>query len=385
MRFAGLVRSYEICEQKRIQAMAKKTTFLNIIPSGDTATILLYGDVGDGEKVDSSRVVGELLAVSTTYQHIAVRINSRGGDVFEGMAIYNALKQTEGDVKIYIDGLAASIAAVIALCGKPLYMSPYAKLMLHNVSGGTYGNAEELRQVAAQMEALQGNLAEMIAKRCGMTADEVKARYMDGSDHWIAAEEAVEMGLADGLFDMEAPGTAPQTTEEIYNYFNNRLYEPIKNKDMALIDDIQAIPSFKDKRDSSAVVAHIRELENKAVKAEALEQANAQYKAQLAELKKKETEAVVDKAIADGKISQDQKAVFMSLMESDRAHTEELLKSMPATQKRAAAVFQDKSGELTGKSWDELDKAGKLGELKAQDMAAFKALYKQKFGVDYQE
>lgn len=365
--------------------MSKKHTFLNIIPSGDTATILLYGDVGDGEKVESSRVVSELLAVSTTYQHIAVRINSRGGDVFEGMAIYNALKQTEGDVTIYVDGLAASIAAVIALCGKPLYMSPYAKLMLHNVSGGTYGNAEELRQVASQMEALQGNLAEMIAQRCGMTADEVKARYMDGSDHWIDAEDAVEMGLADGLFDMEAAGTAPQTTEEIYNYFNNRLYEPNKDKDMALIDDIQAIPSFKDTRDSSAVVAHIRELENKAVKAEALEQANAQYKAQLAELKKKETEAVVDKAIADGKITKEQKAVFMSLMASDREHTEELLKSMPATQKRAADVFQDKSGDLTGKSWDELDKAGKLGELKAKNMAAFKDLYKQKFGVDYQE
>lgn len=365
--------------------MAKKTTFLNIIPSGDTATILLYGDVGDGEKVDSGRVVSELLALSSTYQHIAVRINSRGGDVFEGMAIYNALRQADGDVKIYVDGLAASIAAVIALCGKPLYMSPYAKLMLHNVSGGTYGNAEELRQVAAQMETLQGNLAEMIAKRCGMTADEVKTAYMDGSDHWIDAEDAVEMGLADGLFDIDEPSTVPQTTDEIYNYFNNRLDEPIKDKDMALIDDIQAIPSFKDKSDSSAVVAHIKELENKAVKADALEKANAQYKAQLTELKKKETEAVVDKAIADGKISKEQKTVFMSLMESDREHTEELLKSMTATRMRAADVFQDKSGGFAGKSWDELDKAGKLGELKAQDMAAFKNLYKQKFGVDYQE
>ena len=141
--------------------MSKKNTFLNIIPSGGTATILLYGDVGDGEKVDSGRVVSELLALSSTYQHIAVRINSRGGDVFEGVAIYNALRQADGDVKIYVDGLAASIAAVIALCGKPLYMSPYAKLMLHNVSGGTYGNAEELRQVASQREPCRDDSQEM--------------------------------------------------------------------------------------------------------------------------------------------------------------------------------------------------------------------------------
>lgn len=363
----------------------RKNVFLNIIPDGDTATVLLYGDIGDGDKVDSGRVVSELLALGSTYQHIAVRINSRGGDVFEGMAIYNTLKQSEGDVKIYVDGLAASMAAVIALCGKPLYMSPYAKLMIHQVSGGSYGTVEELRKTADMMESLQGNLAEMIAKRCGMTVDEVKTTYMNGGDHWIDAKEAVDMGLADGLFDMEEPAAVPQTTEEIYNYFNNRLEEPIKSKDMALIDDIQAIPSFKDKSDSSAVVAHIKELENKAVKADALEKANAQYKAQLTELKKKETEAVVDKAIADGKITKEQKAVFMSLMESDREHTEELLKSMTATRMRAADVFQDKSGGFAGKSWDELDKAGKLGELKAQDMAAFKNLYKEKFGVDYQE
>ena len=95
---------------------------------------------------------------------------------------------------------------------------------------------------------------------------------------------------------------------------------------------------------------------------------------------------MVDKAIADGKISKEQKTVFMSLMASDREHTEELLASLHGNQRRAADVFQDRgSGSFAGKSWDELDKAGKLGELKAQDMAAFKNLYKEKFGVDYQE
>ena len=86
------------------------------------------------------------------------------------MAIYNALRNSKGDITIFIDGVAASIAAIIALCGKPLYMSPYAKLMLHNVSGGTYGNASELRLMADQMEELQNNLATMIAGRLGMEA-----------------------------------------------------------------------------------------------------------------------------------------------------------------------------------------------------------------------
>lgn len=111
--------------------------FFNVIPGDGSAALLLYGDIGDGYKVESGRIVSELLALQAQYKKIDVRINSRGGDVFSGMAIYNALRQSKSDITIYIDGVAASIAAIIALCGKPLYMSPYAKLMLHSVSGGT--------------------------------------------------------------------------------------------------------------------------------------------------------------------------------------------------------------------------------------------------------
>ena len=111
--------------------------FFNVIPGDGSAALLLYGDIGDGYKVESGRIVSELLALQAQYKKIDVRINSRGGDVVSGMAIYNALRQSKSDITIYIDGVAASIAAIIALCGKPLYMSPYAKLMLHSVSGGT--------------------------------------------------------------------------------------------------------------------------------------------------------------------------------------------------------------------------------------------------------
>lgn len=147
--------------------------FFNIIPEEDRATILLYGDIGEGDKVESGRIVSELLSLQSRYRRIDVRINSRGGDVFSGMAIYNTLRRSKSEIAIYVDGLAASIAAIIALCGKPLHMSPYAKLMLHSVSGGTWGNASVLRQTADQMERLQKDLAEMIAGRCGMEPADV--------------------------------------------------------------------------------------------------------------------------------------------------------------------------------------------------------------------
>lgn len=362
--------------------------FFNIIPGKDSAALLLYGDIGDGYKVESGRIVSELLALQAQYSKIDVRINSRGGDVFSGMAIYNALRQSKSDITIYIDGVAASIAAIIALCGKPLYMSPYAKLMLHSVSGGTWGNASVLRQTADQMEQLQKDLANMIAGRCGMKAKDVQAKYFDEKDHWIDAKEAVDMKLCDGIYDMETTERQPMTTDEIYNYFNNRLVsEPQNQNDMALIDDIKAIPSFSDKEDASAIVAHIRAMENTVTKVHALQKANDAYKEQIENMQKKEVESFLDKAESDGKITKEQRPAMERLMNSDRKATEELINSMRPTPPAKRAVdfisHEDGKGGFENKTWDQLDKENLLAELKSKDKTLFCAKFKERFGTDY--
>jgi ATP-dependent Clp endopeptidase proteolytic subunit ClpP len=365
------------------------TKYFNIIPGEGSAILLLYGDIGDGYKVESGRIVSELIALQSQYGKIDVRINSRGGDVFSGMAIYNALRQSKSDITIYIDGVAASIAAIIALCGKPLYMSPYAKLMLHSVSGGTWGNASVLRQTADQMEQLQKDLANMIAGRCGMKAKDVQAKYFDEKDHWIDAPEAVEMKLCDGIYDMATTEEQPKTAEEIYNFFNNRLvFEPQNSQEMALIDDIKAIPSFSDKEDASAIVAHIKALENKATKVDALQLANDAYKTQIADLQAKEVDAFLNTAVSEGKITKEQIPTMKKLMISDRAAAEELINSMKVQGGARAVDFIDQGGAKTsfeGKTWDQLDKENRLADLKAQNKQLFCSLYKDKFGIDYKE
>lgn len=366
------------------------TRFFNIIPGDGEVAVLLYGDVGDGQKVDSARVVGELLDLSARYRKIDVRINSCGGDVFSGIAIYNALRTSKADVTIYVDGVAASIAGVIALCGKPLYMSPYARLMLHAVSGGTYGSAGELRKTAEAMDALQDDLARMVAGRCGMDAKDVAARYFDGADHWIGAREAVDMGLADGIYDMEAAqGEAPGTPEEIYAYFTNRLLSQPQNKDdMALIDSLRAIPQFEGVADEQAALARARELSNKAAKADALEKANEAYKKQIDGAMANEAKAMLDRAEAEGKITKEQRPSFEALMASDRKNAEALLGSMRPSRKPRAVDYisqGDTLGGYEGKTWDDLDKEGRLADLKAHDKALFAAKYKERFGVDYKD
>ena len=383
------VRFFSLILPKNQNTVQKK--FFNIIPGEGEVAILLYGDVGDGQRVDSGRVVAELMALQSQYSRIDVRINSRGGDVFSGIAIYNALRTSKADITVYIDGVAASIAGIIALCGKPLYMSPYAKLMLHAVSGGTWGNASELRQMAEVKENLQGDLASMIAGRCGMKKDEVLAKYFDEKDHWISAQEALSMKLIDGIYDMDDEAVNAGSTDEIYTYFNNRLQTQPQNKDkgMALLESLKGIPSFANLADENAVLAHARELENKAAKADALAQAVEGYKKKLKDVEDKEIVAVVDKAVAEHRITAEQKEAFMALMKTDRENTEKLLASMKARPfRRIVDELRDETGSpanLPGKSWDELDKAGKLSELRNADFETFKAKYKEKFGLDYKE
>lgn len=99
----------------------------NIIPGPheDTCCILLYGEIGDYGDVGAEDVVRQIAAAERTYRKIDVRINSVGGDVAAGIAIFNFLRQSAADITIYIDCIAASTASFIAGCGKWVKMSRY--------------------------------------------------------------------------------------------------------------------------------------------------------------------------------------------------------------------------------------------------------------------
>lgn len=131
-----------------------------MIPGTDACCILLYGDIGEyDDNVRSGDIARELLEAEALTGKVDVRINSNGGEVYSGIAIFNALKNSKADITIYVDGIAASMASVIALCGKPVQMSRYARLMLHSVQGGCYGNKDEMKDCIREIEALEDTLA----------------------------------------------------------------------------------------------------------------------------------------------------------------------------------------------------------------------------------
>lgn len=217
-----------------------------IVNKDRSVSILLYGDIGENAGVSSEMIVARLMELSKTYPHIDVRINSNGGDVFSGFAIYNALKSSSTDITIHVDGLAASIAGAIALCGKPVYMSRNARLMFHGVSVGMYGNKQEFERVLVQIHSLEGSLANMLSSRLKMSEEEIKSRFFDGADHWFTAEEALQQGLIDGISEpweelkgLEVNNKNPQ---EIYSMYYNHFVSMNTTPDF--FNKVKEIPFF---------------------------------------------------------------------------------------------------------------------------------------------
>jgi ATP-dependent Clp protease protease subunit len=163
----------------------------------DEATVYIYQEIESFWGVSAHDFVRELAGIKASTIH--VRINSPGGDVFDGMAIYNALKRHPSEIVTHVDGLAASAASIIALAGDRVVMGVGSFLMIHNAWGIVIGDAKDMREMADSLEKITGSLAGIYATRTGKPADEIQA--MLDAETWLSAEEAVEGGFADETED----------------------------------------------------------------------------------------------------------------------------------------------------------------------------------------
>jgi ATP-dependent protease ClpP protease subunit len=147
----------------------------------------------------------ELAAVTAT--EITVNLNSPGGEIFEGIAIHNALRSHPAAVTVRVAGLAASIASVIALAGDRVIMQPHSQMMIHDGSGLAIGNAQDMRDMADLLDRQSNNIAAVYAERAGGTVEEWRERML--AETWYSADEAVEAGLADEV-DQRARQAEPE-------------------------------------------------------------------------------------------------------------------------------------------------------------------------------
>ena len=179
-------------------ALAKWADMPSAATASDNSTITMLdiiGDDGMGGGVSAKRIAAALRAIGN--RDVTVQINSPGGDMFEGIAIYNLLRAHPARITVDVLGIAASAASVIAMAGDNIRMAPSSFLMLHNAWGVVIGNRHDMAEAATLFERFDGALADIYAARSGMARSEV-ATLLD-AETFLTAQEAVAAGMADTI------------------------------------------------------------------------------------------------------------------------------------------------------------------------------------------
>lgn len=190
----------------------------------DSLDLYIFGDiVPSGWKWDESDVtsydVKDILTSKEELKTINVHINSCGGDVYEGLAIYNLLKNHKATVNVYVDGIAASIASVIAMSGDKIVMTDASLMMIHNCYTYTRGNARELRKTADDMEKVMEACKAAYKGKIKITDEELD-KLLD-EETFLTAKECFEKGFATEVIKI---------TEEKETLYANLIYAKLKDK-----------------------------------------------------------------------------------------------------------------------------------------------------------
>lgn len=172
--------------------------------TSDTAEIYIYGEIvsdqWNDDDVTAQSFHADLKGLGNI-KTLNVYINSPGGSVFEGQAIYSMLKRHPARVNVFVDGIAASIASVVAMAGDRITMPKNAMMMIHNPWTIAYGNSLELRKIADDLEKIRESLIEAYLSRPGiqLTRDQL-IEIMD-EETWLTAQESFDYGLIDELIE----------------------------------------------------------------------------------------------------------------------------------------------------------------------------------------
>lgn len=170
------------------------------LAGSDETAVYIYDEIS-WFGISADMFVRDLRAVNTS--KIALHINSPGGDVFDGLAIYNALKQFAGTVNVTVDGIAASIASVIAMAGDSVAMAQGSMFMIHEPFAFVIGDSRDMRKQADALDLMGDSIAGIYAAKAGGTAADWRAAMAE--ETWYSAEDAVAGGLADSV--LAAPAT----------------------------------------------------------------------------------------------------------------------------------------------------------------------------------
>lgn len=366
---------------------------------GQVPEIRMYGPIHAHGEISSAKLdtlFQELINKGET--HVKLRFNSPGGDVIDGMTMYNNIKASPLHVTGVVEGAAYSIAGLILqACDKRL-VNKLSRVMIHDVQGGTMGTAAQLRNYAQMMEDWTVDLKATLKERT-KKGDEVINEWLS-KDSYFTPAKAIENGLADGYADegvknVSEPTNLDKTTAQAYyQSCQNELINYVQN----LNSNMDGLKNFKTKL---AAVLNLDSLSNDATdeafvaaiqgKITSSETIANDLKNQMKLQKEAQITNLVNEAVKVGKIKETEKELFSKLLNSDFENGKKVLENMqPAVD--VNSLLNKKGGKggnggdgkpEDGKDWNYYDKRGELVNLKKNDIDTFKALFKQEFGSEY--
>mgnify|MGYP006164259223 CR=1 FL=1 len=244
------------------------------------AEVIIYDEIGM-YGVDAKSFISEIKSIPTN-QNVLLRINSPGGSVIDGLAIYDAVNRMPQKVTSRVEGIAASMASVIALAADEVIMSENSLYMIHNVWGGEVGDSGDLRKAADLMDKMSDRLVNIYVSKTGKSEDQIRS-WMD-EETWFNSSEAIEAG------------------------FINLIEEPIK---LAAKFDINKY-DYKNKH-------LVNKLFNNQKKENQMENEFENLKSFISELFAKKTETKEVKILDNEEVSNKMKAIEESIEESSKA------------------------------------------------------------------
>lgn len=221
----------------------------------DTADVYIYSEVG-GHDVNAKNFIDELKTIKD--KNIDVHINSLGGSVFDGLAIYNALKNHSKQVTTKVEGIAASIASVIAMAGDKIEMAENSLFMIHNPFASAGGDANELRKTANILDKIRNEIAEIYASKSNQSSEHY-INLMD-VETWFNSNETMELGLINGI-------TQPLKIENNYDVskFQNITSEKIntiinKSKQIVMAKETKEVVEIKEISNDASLLGKIKSM-----------------------------------------------------------------------------------------------------------------------------
>lgn len=365
-----------------------KLKFSNVVDG--IATMLIYKHIGNdtqlGFGIDGNSFANEIMYVNEYYSDsvnkINVRINSTGGDVQEGLSIVSAILNSKIPCDTYIDGMAYSMAGVIAMCGKKKHMADYATFMMHNVSGST--NDEVL-------DLLTNSLAKIFEMNSTLTMD--KCKELMARETWMDATDCMNNGLIDEIVVTNNNKTISnnlilyKSKIELHSFYNSILIEQPKKIKMIKLTNLLKL---NNEASEDVIVAEVESLQNTVTEStntiETLTTENTELKAKLKSfedaeiaLEVAEVELTINNAITEGKITAESKDKWLN-RKLNSVSLKEIFAEIKTTPVHVSVsnVINEKK-EIEGKEnwtfsdWEKKDSKG-LAEMAANNKPAFDLL-----------